>query len=61
MRSPPTQAWRLGGADSNAQAAAKAADYLEMMAFSHSGLIDQLLSEGCAAAQAEHGVSTTGS
>ena len=49
-----------GGVDWNAQAAAKAADYLEMMAFSRSGLIDQLVFEGFTREQAEYGVSTTG-
>ena len=49
-----------GGVDWNAQAAAKAASYLEYTSFSRSGLIDQLLFEGFTAAQAEYGVGTTG-
>jgi hypothetical protein len=49
-----------GGVDWNAQAAAKAADYLKMMSFSHSGLIEQLIFEGFTQAQAEFGVSQTG-
>jgi len=35
-----------GGVDWNAQAAAKAASYLEMMAFSRSSLVEQLQYEG---------------
>ncbi|QZN87584.1 Ltp family lipoprotein [Cellulomonas sp. C5510] len=49
-----------GGVDWNAQAAAKAADYLSYTAFSRQGLVDQLLYEGFTAEQAEYGVSTTG-
>ncbi|GAA1403669.1 Ltp family lipoprotein [Oerskovia paurometabola] len=49
-----------GGVDWNAQAAASAANYLELTSFSRSGLIDQLTFEGYTAEQAEHGVSTTG-
>lgn len=49
-----------GGVDWNAQAAAKAASYLEMMAFSRSSLVEQLQYEGFTPEQAEYGVSTTG-
>lgn len=49
-----------GGVDWNAQAAAKAASYLEMMAFSRSSLVEQLQFEGFTPEQAEYGVSTTG-
>lgn len=49
-----------GGVDWNAQAAASAANHLELTSFSRSGLIDQLMFEGYTAEQAEHGVSTTG-
>ncbi len=49
-----------GGVDWNAQAAAKAADYLDYTSFSHSSLVDQLLYEGFTAEQAAYGVSTTG-
>jgi hypothetical protein len=44
----------------NEQAAKKAKDYLDISAFSKSGLIDQLLFEGFTQAQAEYGVGTTG-
>jgi hypothetical protein len=47
-------------ADWNAQAAKKAADYLELTAFSRRGLIEQLVYDGFTQAQAEYGVSTTG-
>jgi hypothetical protein len=43
-----------------AQAAAKAASYLEYSSFSAQGLYDQLLYEGFTPEQAEYGVSTTG-
>jgi hypothetical protein len=46
--------------DWNEQAAKSAASYLDFMAFSRSGLIDQLVFEGFTQAQAEYGVSTTG-
>lgn len=49
-----------GGVDWNAQAAAKAASYLEYTSFSRSGLLDQLTYEGFTPEQAEYGVSTTG-
>lgn len=49
-----------GAVDWNAQAAAKAASYLEMMAFSRSSLVEQLQFEGFTPEQAEYGVSTTG-
>ncbi|NNH07649.1 hypothetical protein HLB10_11220 [Cellulomonas fimi] len=49
-----------GSVDWNAQAAAKAASYLEFMAFSHAGLVEQLVFEGFSPEQAEYGVSTTG-
>jgi hypothetical protein len=41
----------------NEQAAKKAADYLDVSAFSRSGLIDQLEFEGFTTAQAQYGVS----
>ena len=47
-------------ADWNAQAAKKAASYLQSSSFSRSGLISQLLYEGFSQSQAEYGVSTTG-
>jgi hypothetical protein len=46
--------------DWNEQAAKKAAEYLDYSAFSHSGLVEQLVFEGFTQAQAEYGVSTTG-
>ena len=46
--------------DWNAQAAKKAKSYLEYASFSRSGLVDQLLFEGCTPEQAEYGASTTG-
>lgn len=49
-----------GGVDWNAQAAASAANYLSLTAFSRAGLIDQLIFEGFTTEQAQHGVSTTG-
>lgn len=52
-----------GGVDWNAEAAEAAQSYLEFMAFSRQGLLDQLTSEyggGFTPEQAEYGVSTTG-
>ncbi len=49
-----------GGVDWNAQAAASAANYLDLMSFSRSGLVNQLVFEGYTPEQAEHGASSTG-
>jgi hypothetical protein len=46
--------------DWNEQAAKKAASYLSFMAFSRSGLVDQLLFDGFSQEQADYGASTTG-
>jgi hypothetical protein len=46
--------------DWNQQSALKSKSYLDIMAFSRSGLITQLLFDGFTQSQAEYGVSTTG-
>ena len=48
------------GADWNEQAAKKAQDYLDIMAFSRQGLIDQLQFEGYTYEQAVYGVNQVG-
>ena len=48
------------GADWNAQAALKAASYLNYSAFSRSGLIGQLEYEGFTTSQAEYGATAVG-
>lgn len=47
-------------ADWNKQAAASAANYLDLSSFSRQGLIDQLKFEGYTPAQAEYGAKKAG-
>lgn len=48
------------GADWTAQAVRKGKSYLEISAFSHSGLVEQLEYDGFTAAQAEAGATGAG-
>ncbi|WP_178386495.1 Ltp family lipoprotein, partial [Pseudomonas aeruginosa] len=48
------------GADWNEQAAKKAQSYLDVMPFSRSSLIDQLVFDGFTQAEAEYGVTAVG-
>ena len=69
-RSPPVRVTRglqsLGSAvdsldvDWFAEAAESAQSYIDMMGFSHSGLVEQLMFEGFTADEAEHGVTAVG-